>query len=97
MQPDFTQALKQVEDAMNQHFRRKPEGDNLNERAEKYFAEELQEYLDNAGDILEAIGEAGDNFVKGLLKHPDIREMVVDYFEDHAWEKALKRAEAERE
>ena len=64
----------------------------LEERAQSFYNEELQAFLNSAPDILEALGEQTPDFIKGLLKHPEILKACETYFHFMAMEEARKRA-----
>ena len=73
--------LKQVEDVM------------FKPREEPVTADkELETFLNSPVDILEAIAEQSDDFIKGLVRHPEILKACETYFHFMAMEQARKRA-----
>ncbi len=64
----------------------------LEEKAQFFYNEELQAFLNSSPDILEALGEQTPDFIKGLLKHPEILKACETYFHFMVMEESRKRA-----
>ena len=61
-------------------------------KAEAFYQKELETFLNSPVDILEAIAEQSNEFIKGLVRHPEILKACETYFHFMAMEQARKRA-----
>ena len=77
---------------LDKELARRENEEILEERAHQFYNEELQTFLNSPADILEALAEQTDNFIKGLLRHPEILKACETYFHFMAMEEARKRA-----
>ena len=76
--------LKQFEDVMHQPR------DEV--KSEAFYQKELESFLNSPADILEAIAEQSDDFIKGLVRHPEILKACETYFHFMAMEQSRKKA-----
>ena len=74
--------LKQFEDIMH-----KPRDEV---KSEAFYQKELESFLNSPVGILEAIAEQSDDFIKGLVRHPEILQACETYFHFMAIEKAKR-------
>lgn len=80
---------------LNREMNRRENEEILEERAQSYYKDELQVFMNSAPDILEALSEQSEEFIKGLLKHPEIAKACETYFHFMAMDEARKRARNE--
>ena len=75
---------------------RREEEEIIHARAGALHDEVMSEFMNSPADIIEALGEQSDDFIKTLIKHPDIAFACGDYFEESVQKTALKRARGEK-
>ena len=77
---------------LNREMNRRENEEILEERAQSYYKDELQVFMNSAPDILEALSEQSEPFIKGLLKHTEVAKACETYFHFMAMDEARKRA-----